>query len=182
MPPTNEPELKNGCLDLAKTYPIEFIEEVLNRGNRDDKNNLIDRWNQIRSANTAANLVQYATLIGSGNLVASSGDKVIITFGSSAICNRLMKPATKVFGREILKNAFKREIDFLALPGDVFQAISDEFMTAWKQGKRNIKLSPIVCPDLRDVSQEMDEKAGFTEQKVVTDALNVFGDLVKIKK
>ncbi|MFA5741245.1 MAG: hypothetical protein WC874_00050 [Candidatus Izemoplasmatales bacterium] len=60
--------------------------------------------------------------------------------------------------------------------------ISDEFINAWKLGKRHIKLSPITCPDLRDVSENDEESVTQTEQKVVTDAYSLFGDLVKVKK
>jgi DNA polymerase-3 subunit gamma/tau len=170
------------CSDLSKTYPIEFIEEVLNRGNREDKNALIDRWHLVRGANTSPELSTYANLIGSGTLVASSGNKIIITFPTASICNRLMTPGVKSLGKTILKNAFKRDIDFMALPTDIFQSVSDEFITAWKQGKRNIRLSPIVCPDLRDVSDVVEEKTESSEPKVVSDAVNLFGDLVKVKK
>ncbi|HRY77871.1 MAG TPA: DNA polymerase III subunit gamma/tau [Candidatus Izemoplasmatales bacterium] len=173
---------ESACSDLSRTYPIEFVEEVLNRGNREDKNTLIDRWNLVRGANASPELATYANLIGSGTLVASSGNKIIITFPTASICNRLMTPAVKSLGKAILKNAFKRDIDFLALPTDVFQSVSDEFINAWKQGKRNIRLSPIVCPDLRDVSAVIEEKVEQSEPKVVSDAVNLFGDLVKVKK
>jgi len=182
LAPTVTDVVKTSCIDLSKTYSIEFIEEVLNRGNRDDKNELIDRWNLIRTANPAGVLAQYAGILGSGTLVASSGDKIIITFASAGVCNRLMKPAVKKIGQDILKNAFKREIDYMALPGEIFQAISDEFVASWRLGKRKIKLSPIVCADLRDVSDETEEKAPQSEQKVIADAMSLFGDLVKVKK
>lgn len=170
------------CEDISKSYSIEFVEEVLNRGNREDKNDLIERWNLIRKNNTSGNLTQYASILESGTLVASSKDKVIITFASAGVCNRLMKPSVKAIGKEILTNAFKREIDYIALPANVFQMISDEFINAWKLGKRHIKLSPITCPDLRDVSENDEESVTQTEQKVVTDAYSLFGDLVKVKK
>ncbi|MFA5697556.1 MAG: DNA polymerase III subunit gamma/tau [Candidatus Izemoplasmatales bacterium] len=170
------------CVDITKSFPIEFIEEVLNRGNREDKNDLIERWNLIRKNNASGNLAQYAGLLESGTLVASSKDKIIITFETAGVCNRLMKPTIKTLGKEILANAFKREIDYIALPAEIFQMISDEFISAWKLGKRQIKLSPIVCPDLRDVSIEDEEKISQTEQKIITDAYSLFGDRVKVKK
>jgi DNA polymerase-3 subunit gamma/tau len=173
---------KDVCINLAKTYAIEFIEDVLNHGNRDLKNDLIDHWNQIRTNNGAANLSAYAGILGSGTLMASSTDKIIITFASAGVCNRLMTPSVKVLGKEILKNAFKRNLDYMAIPGDIFQAISDEFVAAWRLGKRNIRLSPIICPDLRDMSTESEDKPIQTEQKVVTDAVSLFGDLVRVKK
>ena len=40
------------CDDLNQTYSIEFVEEVLNNGNREDKNALIDKWDRLRRAAT----------------------------------------------------------------------------------------------------------------------------------
>lgn len=189
LPPAEEEPVPNPVSapeespsDLSRSYPIEFVEEVLNKGNREDKAWLIDHWNLVRSPGISSPLAPYATLLSSGTLVASSVGKIIITFPTAGVCNRLMKPSAKSLGKEVLKNAFKRDMDYIALPTEVFQNISNEFITAWKQGKKNIKLSPIVCPDLKDVSQEAEEKTGTAEQKVVSDAINLFGDLVKVKK
>jgi len=167
---------------LTNTYNIEFVEEVLNNGNRDDKNYLINHWYQLVRSNPTGVNEQYASLFQSGELKASSFDKVIVVFDNPATCNRLMKPSVKLIMKSVIKNAFDREIEYMALPTDVFQTISDEFAYLWRQGKRDIKLSPIVSTDLRDVSQESEDSTAKTESKIVTDALNIFGDLVRVKK
>jgi DNA polymerase-3 subunit gamma/tau len=168
---------------IANTYPIEFVEEVLNKGNREDKNDLINRWDLIKSANQSGALAQYAAILGAGNLVASSGDKIIITLSSAGYCNRMMTPSMKAIGREILKNAFRRDMDYMTLPVEVFKSISDEFARFWRQNKQStIKLSPIVCADLRDVSGEESQKPLSVETKVVSDAIDLFGSLVRVKK
>jgi hypothetical protein len=94
----------------------------------------------------------------------------------------MMKPSIKSMVREALNKAFGRDIDYIALPEDVFSSIAEEFATLWRQGRRDIKLSPIVCPELRDVSTEESESVVEKEQKIVADALNIFGDIVKVKK
>lgn len=167
---------------LSNTYPIEFVEEVLNQGSRDDKAYLINNWDLIKNNNAFGQNVQYANILGSGSLVASSRDKIIITLSSAGYCNRMMTPSVKVIGREILKNAFHRDMDYMVLPADIFNALANEFANAWRQNKRNIKLTPIVSNDLRDVSKEETQNAASTEAKVVTDAINLFGDLVRVKK
>lgn len=169
--------------DISNTYPIEFVEEVLNNGNREDKNLLLDRWDQIAKSNPSGLLNQFAIVLESSNLVASSVDKIIVTFPSAGACNRLMKPSNRRIVEDVLQNAFKREIEFMALPENIFAEIADEFANLWRQGKRKIKLSPIVSNDLSDVSVE--EKVAPTiepEKKVVSDAIGLFGDLVKVKK
>lgn len=176
-----QPQTK--CDDTHKTYPIEFVEEVLNNGDREDKIHLLDTWNRLSKNNASGMLNQYAVILESGTLVASSKDKIIITFPNGAACNRVMKPSSKKLCLDVLERAFGREIDFMALPEKVFQDITNEFASLWRQGKRKIKLSPIVCDELRDVSGEEDiTKSEEPEKKVVTEAVKLFGDLVKVKK
>ena len=171
-----------GLCDISNTYKIEFIEDVLNNGNRDDKIYLIDNWTRLSKANPAQPHQQYAARFESGTVKASSGTKIIVTFSSASVCNHLMKPSVRRIVREALYKAFNREIDYMALPDEVFNGIADEFATQWRQNKRNIKLSPIVCPDLRDVSGEVAEETTVKEEKIVEDALNIFGDFVKVKR
>ena len=181
-PPLKETKPESSA-NLSKSYPIEFVEEVLNNGNREDKNLLLERWDQIARNNPSGMFNQFAIVLESATLVASSVDKIIITFPSAGPCNRLMKPSNKKIVEDVLHNAFRREIEFMALPENIFSEIADEFANLWRQGKRKIKLSPIVCDDLADVSTE--EKVVQTvepEKKVVSDAIGLFGDLVKVKK
>lgn len=171
------------CSDISNTYKIEFVEEVLNNGDREDKIYLLDNWRNLTKYNSSGLLNQFAVMLETGTIVASSNDKVIITFSSALTCNRLMKPSGKKIVQDVLENAFKREIDFIALPEHVFQDIADEFATLWRQGKRKIKLSPIICEDLVDVSMEqVSTTKTETEKKVVSDAQDLFGDIVSIKK
>jgi len=172
----------NACTDISKTYDISFIEDVLNNGNRNDKNYLINNWELVAKNNVAGAGSQYAQVFSSGQLVASSIARIIVAFKGAGACNRLMTPSAKLSVKAALKSAFDRDIDYVALPEEVFQAISDEFMNMYRQGKRNIKLSPIVCPELRDMSVEADDKAAQKVEKVVSDAIDLFGDLVKVKR
>jgi len=171
------------CDNIGNTYQIQFVEEVLNNGDRDDKVYLLDRWHSITKNNPSGIMNQFAMILESATLVASSKDKIIITFSSAGPCNRVMKPSGKKIALNVLEKAFGREIDYIALPEHIFQDIVDEFTSLWRQGKRRIKLSPIVCGDLKDVSKEVvEEVSAETDKKVVTDALNLFGDIVSIKK
>jgi DNA polymerase III subunit gamma/tau len=168
--------------DLNNTYNIEFIAEVLNNGDRRDKTYLNNLWPALPKHNPQAALQATATLLASGTIVASSSDKIIVTFASAGMCNRLMRPASRALIREILKNAFRREIQIMILPEDVFQTISNEFATKWRNGDRNFALTKISHPDLRDVSNESEENQVVKEQTVVSEAVRLFGDLVNVKK
>ncbi len=171
------------CDDISNTYKIEFVEEVLNNGNREDKNLLLDQWSELSKNNPSGMLYQYAVILETASIVASSYDNIIITFPTAGPCNRLMKPSNKRIVQNVLQNAFHREMDYIALPDHVFKDISDEFASLWRQGKRKIKLSPIVCADLDDVSkEEQNETIKEPEKKIVSDALGLFGDIVSVKK
>ncbi|MDD4988162.1 MAG: DNA polymerase III subunit gamma/tau [Candidatus Izemoplasmatales bacterium] len=176
------PATRSKPCNLGNTYNIEFIEAVLNNGNRDDKLYLIDHWDRLIKANQTLPHQQYAARFASGAIKASSVDKIIVTFSSAAFCNQMMKPSVKRIVREALYKAFNREIDYMALPEDIFTEVAEEFAIQWHQKKRNIKLSPIVCAELRDVSNEVSEETVVKEEKIVEDAVNIFGDFVKVKR
>ncbi|HAQ56834.1 MAG TPA: hypothetical protein DCR44_05500 [Acholeplasmatales bacterium] len=175
--------VKTACIDVSKTYDIGFVEDVLNNGNRNDKANLLNQWNLILKNVTAAGSgSQFVQIFSTGSLMASSVDRIIVTFKGAGACNRLMSPTAKPGVKAALKASFGRDIDYIALPEEVFQAISDEFVNLYRQGKRNIKLSPIVCPELRYVSAESEDKGSQKIEKVVSDAVGLFGDLVRVKR
>ncbi|MDD4184091.1 MAG: DNA polymerase III subunit gamma/tau [Candidatus Izemoplasmatales bacterium] len=178
----DEEEIKDYCGDISNTYKIEFVEDVLNNGNRDDKAYLNENWYRLGKTHLGGTYRQYALKLESGTVAASSFKNVILTFASPSVCNELMKPNVKEIVKEVLYKTFERKIEYIALPEDLFMGIVDEFSTQWRQGKRNIKLSPIVCDDLRDVSNKIEQKTIEEEPKIIVDAIDLFGDFVKVKK
>ncbi|MFA5466750.1 MAG: hypothetical protein WC251_02755, partial [Candidatus Izemoplasmatales bacterium] len=179
---SDEEEIKDYCGDISNTYKIEFVEDVLNNGNRDDKAYLNENWYRLGKTHLGGTYRQYALKLESGTVAASSFKNVILTFASPSVCNELMKPNVKEIVKEVLYKTFERKIEYIALPEDLFMGIVDEFSTQWRQGKRNIKLSPIVCDDLRDVSNKIEQKTIEEEPKIIVDAIDLFGDFVKVKK
>lgn len=170
------------CSDIDNTYSIAYVESVLNNGNRDDKNDLINDWDKLRRSATNDEEKHFAQILEAGQLVASSVTDIIITFPSASICNKLMTPNNKTIVKAILKQHFNRDMDYIALPDDVFTDIANEFAELWKQGKRNIKLSKIQCEGLVDVSSDMEDNEHKVEPKIVSDAKDLFGDIVNVKE
>jgi DNA polymerase III subunit gamma/tau len=169
--------------NISNTYPIEFVEEVLNNGNRQDKMYLQNSWDSILKHNNQSDVQTTAQMMSGGTVVASCEDKIIVTFSSAGICNRLMRPHTRALARTVLKNTFRRDIDVMFLPEGVFQVSSDEFMEKYrKKEPRPIRLTPISNSDLRDVSSEIDDTPIQKEQKIVSEAVRLFGDIVSVKK
>ncbi len=168
--------------ESPKTYDIAFIEEVLNNGNRERKNYLIDNWHLIMKQAHQSSFPQYVAMFGDGTIVASSKDKLIVTFNSAGLCNRMMKPKIRQAIREALNKAFGDAFDYMALPEDIFKLISDEFMNRWRKGERNMRLKPIDSPDLKDVFDDEQDIDQQKTSKIVSEAIDLFGDIVTIKK
>ena len=168
--------------DIANTYNISFVEDILNNGDRDDKLYLLNEWQGFERGITNKDERYLASLLESGKVVASKKSKIIIAFSSATICNKLMIPDNKKIIQRILYDKFQRDMDYIALPVEVFDDITKEFMELYHKGEKDIKLSKIYCEGLKDVSKVKNVETTDKESKVVSDAKNIFGDLVKVKK
>ena len=174
---------KQLCDDVDDTYSIEFIESILNNGNRQDKSTLINTWNKISKTYSNDEEKYIAQILETGIIVASAVDKIIITFPSVSICNKLMTESNKKLAMNVLQRHYNRSIDFIALPDSVFTDITEEFKTLWNQNKGGyINLSKIRCEGLVNVNNEVKENETESKPKIITDALDLFGDIVKVKK
>lgn len=170
------------CDDISKTYDIKFVEEVLNNGDRQDKISLLNRWSNFPEIENEEESKYLASLLETGTVVASSYDKIIITFASTTICNTLMTPANKEVVMKIINKKFNRIINYMSLPNNVFTEISSEFMDRYRMGEKYIKLSKIVCEGLRDVSKIEKNTTQESKPKIVQDAIELFGDIVRVKE
>ena len=174
---------KQLCEDLDDTYSISFVESVLNNGNRDDKILLINSWNQIRKSAASDEEKHISQILEMGQIVASSIDKIILTFPSVSVCNRLMTPNNKAIAQNMLRKHYNRQIDYIALPDSVFEDITREFMELWNKNKgQYIRLSKIRCEGLENVSVSKNEEENESQPKIISDAVDLFGDIVTIKK
>lgn len=163
-----------------KTYDIRYVEDVLNNADREIKIQMNQRWYDIErfASNEQMN---FAKMITDGRLVATDGQMIIIEYPSASVCNRMMKPATKKLATKLLSDYYKRSIDYLALPKDVWEEKSQEFIKKWKNKETNITLSPINYPGLKELPK-ITEEVEDLQPDSVKDALDIFGDIVKVKK
>ncbi|MDT8336406.1 MAG: hypothetical protein RQ856_01110, partial [Candidatus Izemoplasmatales bacterium] len=170
------------CDEISNTYDIHFVEEVLNNGDRKDKIYLQNRWNSFPEIEGEEDSKYLASLLETGNVMASSYNKLIISFASTTICNTLMVPSNKEVVMKIINKKFNRIINYMALPTSVFSEISKEFLERYRMGETYIKLSKIVCDGLKDVSKVEHISTPDSKPKVLQDAIDLFGDKVKIKE
>jgi len=170
------------CDKISNTYDIHFVEEVLNNGNRRDKILLQDLWKDFSEIEGEDESKYLASLLETGTVVASSFDKIIVTFASTTICNTLMIPSNKEVVMKIINEKTNRVVNYIALPNSVFNEVSREFMDLYRKGETDIRLSEIVCDGLKDVSQIEKASIQDAKPKIVQDAIDLFGDKVKIKE
>jgi len=170
------------CDDISNTYDIKFVEGVLNNGDKNDKAYLVNLWSNFPAIEDEDDSNYLASLLETGTVVASSVDNIIVTFSSTTICNTMMIPKNKETVMKIINKKFKRIINYMALPTNVFSDISKEFLDRYRMGEKYIKLSKIICDGLKDVSKIINDEAAEKNPRIVQDAIDLFGDKVKIKE
>jgi DNA polymerase-3 subunit gamma/tau len=165
-----------------KTYDIRYIEKVLNNGNREVKIFMNSKWFDIER-HVDPSKMTYAKWITTGRVVATNGEMTIIQYSNASLCNRMMKPDVKEIIIKILSDFYKRPINYLALPAEVWEEKSQEFIKKWKINRNEyIKLSEIVHPALKEIPKFKKEVSEFTPDSV-KDAISIFGsDAVKVKR
>ncbi len=164
------------------TYDIRLVEDVLNNGDRETKIRLNKRWFDIERYVEPEDL-QYAKLISSGRVVATNGSLMIIEYPAPSTCNRMMKDEIKKKIAKLLSDFHESELDYLALPTEVWKEKSGEFLKKWKEDKdRYITLTPIEHPGLKEIKTVHHEVEDMTPDSV-REAYNMFGkDNVKVRK
>lgn len=167
-----------------KTFDIRFVEDVLNTADRGVKIEMVKKWYDIERFVDDKKL-EYAKMITDGNLVATNGVMMIVTYDNPVVCNRLMKPQVKSHIVEILEAYFERPSMFLALPESVWERISDEFIKKFRNRKNEnefIRLTPIDHPRLVEIP-DTEENYDDVASDSVKEAKDIFGDdVVKVKK
>lgn len=177
--PTKEPKKDD---EPYKTYDIRYVEQVLNNGNREEKIKMNKKWFDVERFVTPDKMT-YAKWITTGRVVATNGELIIIQYTNASLCNRMMKPDVKQIVTKILSDFYNQPLDYLALPTEVWEQKSQEFIKKWKEDKDHyITLSKIDHPALKEIPKFTKEMSEFTPDSV-KDALNIFGaDAVRIKK
>lgn len=166
-----------------RTFDIHFVEDVLNTGDREIKIDMVKKWYDIERF-VDSDDIDYAKMITDGTLVATNGVMIIVTYDSPVVCNRLMQPSIKQKLIRILESYYGRKMMFMALPSDVWDRISKEFIKKFRsQGADTafITLEPINHPRLVEIPQE-DEDYDDVTSSGVKEAKKYFGEIVKEKK
>lgn len=165
-----------------ETYDTQFIEDVLNTGDRETKINMVKKWYDIERFASGESL-KYANLITEGVLKATNGVMMIITYKTASVCNRMMKPDIYQKSVKLLSEYYERPIRFMAIPDDLWETITTEFIKKFKQKKAEsewIQLTPIHHPKLISIPDNEDT-FNDTISDAEKEAVSLFGDIVKMK-
>ena len=166
-----------------ETYDIKFVEDVLNTGGREVRIDMGKKWYDMERSTTGESL-KYAKLITEGQLVATNGIMIIMTYKTASTCNRMMKPEVYDKMAKVLHDFYQRPIRFLALPEDTWEVISDEFVKKFRTKSKDdewIGLSPIENPKLIRIPKR-EENYEDTRSGAEKEAIELFGeDIVKMK-
>ena len=166
-----------------KTFDIHFVEDVLHTGDREVKIDMTKKWYDIERTVDSDDMA-YAKMITQGNLAATNGPMIIITYDSYPMCNKVMSKDVHPRLVELLEDYFKRPIMMQALPEDLWELISAEFVKKFRAKTAPddfIKLTPINHPKLIDIPAE---ETSFDDVRSDSfkEARDLFGDIVKVKK
>ena len=165
-----------------ETYDTQFMEDILNTGNREIKINMVQTWYDIERFASGESL-KYANLITEGVLVATNGVMLIITYKTASVCNRMMKPEIYEKSSKLLSDFYKRPIKFMAIPEDLWETVSQEFIKKFKQKSNEeewINITPIHHPKLVSIPKTEDSFKD-TVSDAEKEAVSLFGDIVKMK-
>lgn len=181
-PSEEEKEEQPLTVEPFKTYDIRIVEAVLNEGNREEKIAMNKKWFDIERV-ASPETMSLAKMITDGRIVATNGSMIIIEYPNASLCNRMMKPDIKSRVISMLTQYYKKDIDFLALPKEVWEEKSQEFIFKWKEdSSKYIKLSEINHPRLKEIPVTNPENDAM-EHEGVKEASRLYGkNKVKVKK
>ena len=84
--------------------------------------------------------------------------------------------------KSLINKFYNSNLDYLALPKSVWEEKSQEFIKKWRNGDKDIKLTPIKNSELIEIEEIDDEIEDMTPDSV-KEAINIFGsDNVKVKR
>ena len=166
-----------------RTFDIRYIEDVLNSADREIRIDMVKKWYDIERF-AEGDDVEISKLITEGNLAATNGVMLIVTYDSYPMCNRLMSPDLKKRIIDLLERYFNHPIMFMAFPTELWEGISREYVKKFRQRKSDeafIKLEPVDHPKLIEIRENHDDYTDI-ESESLKEAKDLFGDIVKTRQ
>ena len=139
-------------LETQRVYDVKRIETILHESRdqkaREEKVKIVNNWRRMGDK-LSLHLTPVARYLMDGVLAANGLKEMIIVYPNAQICNYLMEEKVHLDAKQVLKNAFGKEYDFIALPESVWQDKRKEYHSQYYMGVKYPKLSPINHPELK---------------------------------
>jgi len=133
-------------------YDIKIVERILNQAHsqacREEKIRLLSMWPRLEDK-VGHLLAPTAKLLSEGILTANGEKELLIVFPHASMCNHLMEPKGHTNALQIIKIAFGKDYDFIALPENTWQEKRSEYAGQFHIGIKYPRLSPINNPELK---------------------------------
>lgn len=148
----------------------KMIEEVLNNGNRNKKNLLINKLSEVKNLKKEKVIVN---TLQDANIVAASGEVAIITLPQLSLCDFMMQRENKNKVLGLFNSPEKLISNYYAIPESIWEIMLKDYTAQFKAGTKKPTLTE-VCIDVR-LYDEVSESQESEMQKV---AKEIFGDNV----
>ncbi len=176
-------EQKQEFVDKFAAYNIKDVEqllyEALSETSINDKKRITEVWKTI-SRGISVEYLPIASLLSEGYVASVGNKEIILTFNSVSKCNQVMRMKFKKEAMRILYEKLGDTYNYIALPDNVWNEKRKEYVNQYRIGIKRPTLTPFQIEGL-SVIDKRDEFSN-KEDKIISQAINVFGDdLVKIK-
>lgn len=162
-----EPRIISERVDETKNvYDIKIVERILHESReketRLEKGRLVSEWSKIPNyLDDNPALEATACLLRDGTLTANGKNELLIVYSDPSLCNHLMSTRVHKEACGILRMAFGKDYDFIALPENTWQEKRKEYYSQYAIGIPFPVLSPINNPSLKSiVTKEEPKKDG----------------------
>ena len=180
-----EPEVQEELIQEEtedKEYDVHIIENVLNYSDKQFKESVIIKMFNAEKDSRGTDLHKYSLLLDDGNIVASSRERFIIEFKEVGHCNLIMKEENYDGVKALIKKLTNESLEFIAIPGGLWKALSDQFIVKYKENRqRNTKefitLSYVPCPGLRNPNRKNNDAKKIEEEEKMKHLQDIFGEI-----
>ena len=159
---------------FKKEITVEQIENILNNGNVNKKNNLLKHWDSLLNISNQS-LQTIAEILHQGKLVAASNDELLLVYPDKTTCILMLQEENKLAALKVFNSKQKLVSNYICIDRLSWDILFEEFKKQWAKG---IKKPTLPKLDL-EIYESNEEPWQSDTLKL---ALDFFGDIVKTKE
>jgi hypothetical protein len=167
----------------VNVYDIRIVEKTLHEARdpecREQKMFLQANWPKIEDK-VGSVLAPIARLLVQGSMVANGKDELILVYPNATTCNYLMQDKNHRDAKQLLLVTFRKNYDFICLPGNTWQEKRAEYRAQFSMGVKYPKLTPIQNPELKVI--QVNQDAFNQKDESLRKAEEIFGKDLIIKE